>query len=127
MVKTFSSGRKVLFSLIILAVMVLLLEFSASLYLLVTNAYDGEHFLWHNYDPYKNVTPSPGYIDTRGVSHNSVGFRGRREYTTKKPTKTFRVVLMGGSTAYGLGTMWPWLEHNYPVLKDADTLCPLLE
>lgn len=127
MAKTFSTRRKLFYSVIILVASVLLLEFMASLYLQMSRGYDGEHLQWHSYDPYKNIIPTPGYVDTRGVSHNSVGFRGSVEYTITKPDNTFRLVLMGGSTAYGLGSMWPWIEHDFPVLRDADTLGVLLE
>lgn len=119
--------KKALFSLLIIVVAATLLEFSASTYLRVFEGYDGQNLQWHVYDAYKNILPARNYEDTRGIHHNSVGFRSTREIPLKKPDDTYRIFLMGGSTAYGLGTMWPHLQKDFLVLDDSETISAYLE
>ena len=40
---------------------------------------------------------------------------------------TYRIFLMGASTAYGLGGLWPHIEDRYPVLKNPETIDAYLE
>ncbi len=57
--------------------------------------------------------PTPNYSNDNGCSHNSLGYRGD-EFSVKKPTGTYRIVLVGGSTTYSSN-----IDDNsltYPVL-----------
>jgi hypothetical protein len=40
---------------------------------------------------------------------------------------TYRIFLMGGSTAYGIGGLWPHIDDGYPVLKNSETIDAYLE
>lgn len=53
-------------------------------------------------DPIRLYRTAPN-IRARGISTNSRGFRGTREYEKKKPPETRRIVLVGGSAAFGWG------------------------
>ncbi len=119
--------KKALFSLLIVAVTATLLELIAITYLRHFKGYDGQNLQWHVYDAYKNMLPARNYEDTRVIHHNSVGFRSTREIPIKKPDDTYRIFLMGGSTAYGLGTMWPQLQKDYLALDDSETISAYLE
>jgi hypothetical protein len=122
-----SKRKKVVFSLIVLVLAVALLEGLSILALRAVQGYDGEHLLQYSFDPYKNILPTPGYRDIRGVTHNSVGFRRTNEVSLEKREGTLRIFLMGASTAFGTGGLWPHLEPNYPVLKDDETISHYLE
>jgi len=102
-------------------------EFAAGRVLRLTNGYDGAHLLQYQFDSYKNILPTPNYRDTRGVTHNGAGFRRRAEISLTKPAGTVRVFLMGGSTAFGTGGLWPRIEPRYPVLRDSVTVDAYLE
>ena len=102
-------------------------EVAANLYLRLASGYDGQHLYQYVFDPYKNILPTPDYVDTRGVRHNSVGFRRSSEVSVAKPPNTLRIFLMGGSTAYGLGGLWKHIEDRYPVLKNSETIDAYLE
>jgi len=104
-----------------------MLELGTRLYLRATNGYDGEHLYQFAFDPYKNILPTPNYVDTRGVQHNSVGFRRSGEVSLVKPPGTYRIFLMGASTGYGLGGLWPHIDDTYPVLKNTETIDAYLE
>src|SRR5688572_30800267 len=119
--------KKVLFSLVMLVVVLGVLQGAAYAYLRTFKGYDGRHLMQYEFDPYKNILPTRNYVDTRGVQHNAVGFRRRTEVPREKPPGTVRVFLMGGSTAYGLGGLWPHLEPDYPVLRNEDTIDAYLE
>jgi hypothetical protein len=122
------SGRKVfLFVALLLVVLAAGLEFGARLLLRYTGGYDSEHLYQFAFDPYKNILPSPNYVDTRGIRHNSVGFRRSTEVAIAKPPGTYRIFLMGGSTAYGIGGLWPQIDDRYPVLKNSETIDAYLE
>ncbi len=103
------------------------MEFGARVYLRHTTGYDGEHLYQFDFDPYKNILNTPSYVDTRGVQHNSVGFRRSSEVRLLKPAGTYRIFLMGASTAYGLGGLWPHIDDRYPVLKNSETIDAYLE
>lgn len=104
-----------------------LLEFGTRLYLKKTSGYDGEHLYQFAFDPYKNILPTPNYVDTRGIRHNSVGFRRSGEVSLEKPAGTYRIFLMGASTGYGLGGLWTHIDPNHQVLKNSETIDAYLE
>lgn len=104
-----------------------LLEFGAHAYLKATSGYDGQHLLQYAFDPYKNILPTPNFVDTRGIRHNSVGFRRSSEVPVQKPAGTYRVFLMGASTAYGLGGLWPHIQNDFPVIPNDRTIDAYLE
>ncbi len=119
--------KKVLFSVVLLVMVLAVLEFMAIGYLKLTRGYDGEHLYQYVFDPYKNILPTPGYVDTRGIVHNSQGFRRSEDVVRPKPEGTYRIFLMGGSTAYGLGGLWPHLQREYAVLDNSETIDAYLE
>ena len=122
------SRRKLI--LVILGICVLLFalaEGGTRLYLRKTRGYDGAHLYQFAFDPYKNILPTPNYVDTRGVRHNSMGFRRSTEVSVRKPPDTYRIFLMGASTAYGLGGLWPHIDNRYPVLQNTETIDAYLE
>lgn len=98
------------------------LEIVSYLYLRVAEGYDGRHLMVHQFDDYKNIHPTPHYQDTRGVIHNGQGFRRTEEVSATKPPDTYRIFLMGGSTAYGLGSLSPEGQRKYPVLNNNETI-----
>src|SRR4029079_12323193 len=75
------------------------LELSAYVYLRVFTGYDGEHLMTYQFDDYKNIQLTRGYQNTRGVFHNGQGFRRSSETSRLKPAGTYRVFIMGASTA----------------------------
>ncbi len=103
------------------------MEIGTRVYLRVTSGYDGKHLYQFVFDPYKNILPAPNYVDTRGVQHNSMGFRRSGEVSLTKPPGTYRIFLMGASTAYGLGGLWPHIDDRFPVLKNSETIDAYLE
>ena len=122
------SRRKIaLLAIVLVAFFAATLEFGARLYLRATRGYDGAHLYQFAFDPYKNILPSPNYVDTRGIRHNAKGFRRSSEVTLEKPSDTYRIFLMGGSTAYGMGGLWPHIDDRYPVLKNNETIDAYLE
>lgn len=119
--------KKVLFGAIMLLIVYALLELIASTYLRVTRGYDGEHLYEFEFDPYKNILPARNFVDTRGVRHNAQGFRRDGEISRVKPAGTYRIFLMGGSTAYGTGGMWPHIQKEFAVLPNEATIDRFLE
>jgi hypothetical protein len=104
-----------------------LLELCSYVYLRMAEGYDGEHLMMHQFDDYKNIHPTPHYQDTRGVMHNAQGFRRAEDVPMQKPAGTYRIFVMGGSTAYGLGSLSPQGHQKYPVLKNSETIDHYLE
>lgn len=124
---TLSFGKKLLFSAILFALMATVLEVSASVYLKLTRGYDGKHLYEFEFDPYKNILPARNFVDTRGVRHNSVGFRRSSEVSVAKPANTYRIFIMGGSAAYGTGGLWPHLQRDFAVIPNDKTIDAYLE
>lgn len=116
-----------LFFLVLFLVLGILLEWGSRIYLKKTRGYDGEHLYQFVYDPYKAILPAPDFIDTRGVRHDSVGFRRSEEVSKEPAAGTFRIFLMGGSTAYGLGTLWTHIYKDAEVLTNEQTIDHYLE
>ncbi len=122
-----STRKKLLFSLLLLAVFAGLAEGAARIYLHQFKGYTGGKLLQYEFDPYKNITPTPSYVDSRGITHNAQGFRRSSDVVRTKPPGTYRIFLMGGSTAYGLGGVWPHIQKQYEVLKNSETIDAYLE
>ena len=122
-----SRRKRILFSAILTVVELFVLELSAGLYMRVSRGYDGTQLYEFEFDPYKNILPARNFVDTRGVQHNSVGFRRSSEVSRTKPANTYRIFLMGGSTAYGTGGLWPHLQRDFAVLKNSETIDAYLE
>lgn len=102
-------------------------EIAANVGLRLFRGYDGEHLYQYVFDPYKNIHPTPNFVDTRGIEHNSVGFRRSSEISVEKPAGTYRIFLMGASTAYGLGGLWPHIQRDFAVIKNTETIDAYLE
>ena len=122
-----SHWKGVLLVILLLTVVAAGLELGVRFYLRETRGYDGEHLYQFVFDPYKNILPSPNYVDTRGIRHNSKGFRRSAEVSLAKPSGTYRIFLMGGSTAYGMGGLWQHIDDRYAVLKNSETIDAYLE
>src|ERR1051326_3918998 len=71
--------KRVLFTGILVILVLGIPEILAALYLRAFEGYDGRHLYQYVYDPYKNILPTPNYVDTRGIRHNSAGFRRSTE------------------------------------------------
>ncbi len=110
-----------------LAITLGVLELAATWYLKAFRGYDGEHLLQYEFDPYKNIIPTRNFVDTRGIRHNSQGFRRSTEVPLAKSEETYRIFLMGGSTAYGLGGLWPHLQRDYEVIDNSETIDAYLQ
>jgi lysophospholipase L1-like esterase len=119
--------KRLLFWAILLGGLLLTLEVTAQLYLRVARGYAGGSFLQYQFDPYKNIHPTRGWVDTRGVVHNAQGFRRDEDVPRIKPPGTLRVFLMGASTAYGTGGLWPHLQRDFAVLRNSETIDAYLE
>jgi len=110
-----------------LALVLFVLEFSAILYLKAFRGYDGEHLIQYEFDPYKNILPTRNFVDTRGIRHNSQGFRHDGDVSLAKPEGTYRIFLMGGSTAYGLGGLWSHIQRDFEVIDNSETIAAFLQ
>jgi lysophospholipase L1-like esterase len=119
--------KRVLFSVIVLLLVYGVLEGAASLYLRMARGYDGTHLYEFDFDPYKNIAPASNFVDVRGVRHNSQGFRRDSDVNPVKPSGTYRIFLMGGSTAYGTGGLWPHLQREFAVIPNEKTISAYLE
>jgi hypothetical protein len=119
--------KKYLFATILIVLVLALFEFSARVGLKLLRGFDGKHLYQYVFDPYKNILPAPNFVDTRGIRHNSVGFRRDSEVSLQKPVGTYRIFLMGASTAYGLGGLWPHLQREFAVLDNSQTIDAYLE
>ena len=61
--------------------------------------WDNNNLKW-SYDPYLHLEPNQHYVT---INTNQDGFRGK-EISLEKPLDTFRVFVVGGSTAFGVGS-----------------------
>lgn len=103
------------------------LEIASCSYLMRFEGYDGRHMMNYQFDDYKNILPTPDYVDTRGVYHNAQGFRRKGEVAQKKPKGTYRIFLMGGSAAYGTGSLAAFGKDKWPILRNDETIDYFLE
>jgi lysophospholipase L1-like esterase len=122
-----STRKKLLFSLILLAIVAGTVELATRFYLRQFKGYTGGSLLQYEFDPYKNVLPTRNYVDSRGLEHNAQGFRRSSDVTREKQLGTFRIFLMGGSTAYGTGGLWPHIQKKHEILKNTETVDAYLE
>lgn len=112
---------------LVVTVSCLILEGVGYLYLRMFEGYDGIHLMNYQFDDYKNVTPTPRYFNWKGIYHNGQGFREREETTTMKEPGVFRIFIMGGSTAYGLGSLSAFGQEKYAVITNEETIDYYLE
>jgi hypothetical protein len=119
--------KKIVFSLVLAAVAAGFLEATAYAYLRLARGYGGGEFLQYQFDAYKNIGLTPNWVDTRGVRHNAQGFRRSSDVARVKPPGTYRIFLMGASTAYGLGGLFNHIQTEYGVLDNTQTIDAYLE
>ena len=119
--------KKLLFSAVLLFIMLAVLEGAAQVYVRAVRGYAGGEFLQYEFDPYKNIHLSRNWEDTRGARHNLQGFRRDENVSREKADGTFRVFLMGASTAYGLGGQFPHIQTEFAVLDNSETIDAYLE
>lgn len=103
------------------------LEIASCSYLRVFEGYDGKHLMTYEFDEYKNIQPTPNYHNTKGIHHNAQGFREETETSREKDTNTYRIFIMGGSTAYGLQSMSKFGQDKYSVIRNSETIDAYLE
>lgn len=63
-----------------------------------------DDYIWgapHMMAPFIQLAPQPG--DYKSAVINSMQFRSKKEVSVPKPSKTYRIFLTGGSTAFGSG------------------------
>lgn len=104
-----------------------LLEFASYAYLRLVEGYDGTHLITYEFDPYKNMRPTPNYHNANGVHHNAQGFREDLDTPQEKGSNTYRIFVMGGSTAYGLQSMSRYGQVEYSVIRNSETIDTYLE
>lgn len=83
----------------------------------------------HSYDPYRGHRLNPAYRhrrDTEGRAiHSPDGFREDGGIPKAKPAGEFRIIVMGGSALYGLGSGEPYPWHRS--LRNDETVDYFLE
>lgn len=126
-VRRLSGRKRFLFWTFLVLFTLGIFEITANIGLRLFRGYDGVHLYQYAFDPYKNILPTPNFKDTRGIEHNSVGFRRSSEVSIEKPSGTYRIFLMGASTAYGLGGLWPHIQTEFAVVKNSETIDAYLE
>lgn len=118
--------RLVAYCLMILFVFVVC-EVGSYYYLRVFDGYDGEHLLTYEFDEYKNIRPTPNYHNDKGIHHNIQGFREDVDTPRERGANTYRIFIMGGSTAYGLQSMSRYGQTKYSVIRNDETIDAYLE
>lgn len=103
------------------------LEIASYAYLRLVDGYDGMHLITYEFDPYKNMRPAPNYHNAKGVHHNAQGFREDVDTPQGKGPNTYRIFVMGGSTAYGLQSMSKYGQVKYSVIRNSETIDTYLE
>lgn len=105
----------------------LVLEALSYSYLRIVEGYDGKHLLSYQFDDYKNIQLTPNYSNAKGVYHNAQGFRENEDIPKQKQEGTYRIFIMGGSTAYGLGAMSKYGHEKYAIISNNETIDYYLE
>jgi len=113
-------GLMVLFVLFVL-------EIASYAYLRLFTGYDGKHLITYEFDHYKNIRPTPNYENTNGIHHNAQGFREDVDTSRLKAPNTYRIFIMGGSTAYGLHSLSKYGQEKYSVIRNSETIDTYLE
>ena len=103
------------------------LEIASYGYLRLFEGYDGKHLITYEFDPYKNMRPTPNYNNANGIHHNAQGFREDHDTPIGKPSDTYRIFVMGGSTAYGLQSLSKYGQTKYSVIRNSETIDTYLE
>ncbi|THJ19435.1 MAG: hypothetical protein CAF45_016230 [Nitrospira sp. CG24E] len=103
------------------------LEIVSYSYLRMFEGYDGKHLMTYEFDEYKNIQPTPNYHNTNGIHHNAQGFREDADTPREKDADTYRIFIMGGSTAYGLQSMSRVAQDRYSVIRNSETIDTYLE
>jgi lysophospholipase L1-like esterase len=97
--------HKWIFSLCLTAsivVSILILEVGAFIYFSKLKGYASlETIRRYEYDAHRGYRLRPHYKHN-GTEHNAQGFRRSKSVPQQKPDGTYRIILMGGSTAYGM-------------------------
>lgn len=114
------SGKKLLFSIITLFISVCILELSVRVLIHTKSILmePDKHSSIIEEDGYVRLKPRFIHIDEvsgNTFSTNSLGFRGR-EIGERKPDKTVRIIALGGSTTFGIGSSDN--SHTYPSLLE---------
>ncbi len=123
----FSWKVKVTACLLVFFFSLAVLELVCYGYLRVFEGYDGRYLMNYEFDDYKNIRPSPGYTDTRGIYHNAQGFRRKDDTPKEKSENTYRIFIMGGSTGYGLGSQSQYGQDKYGLIRNDETIDYYLE
>ena len=103
------------------------LELASYSYLRMVEGYDGEHLMTYEFYEYKNIKPTPNYHNTNGIHHNAQGFREDSDTSREKDANTYRIFIMGGSTAYGLQSMSRFGQDKYSIIRNNETIDAYLE
>lgn len=119
--------KRALFVTIVSLTVLTMLEGGSRLGLRLFRGFDGVNLYQYEFDPYRNIHPVRGFEDTRGIKHNSAGFRRSSEVAVEKPKGVYRIFLMGASTAYGMGGLWPQIQRDFAVLRNDQTIDAYLE
>lgn len=90
------------------------------------DAHSGSRHLFH---PFRLYQLNPDYrrtFDTRGEKiHSPDGFRSDVPIKKNKPAGVYRIIMLGGSTLYGIGAVEPYPVT--PSLKNSELVSGLLE
>jgi len=122
-----SVGIKAVAYTLMLLFMFGVLEAASYVYLRVVEGYDGAHLISYEFDDYKNVHPTPNFHNSKGIHHNAQGFRRDQDISKTKAPNTYRIFLMGGSTAYGLQSLSKFGQEKYSVIRNDETIDHYLE
>lgn len=104
--KDFTLKKNFLFSLIIIAIFFVLLEGTVRIYDYVRRKPYVENFpdVIYESHPYLPIILKPNTaFKPRNITINSLGYRGK-EFKALKTPGTFRIVCIGGSTIFGIGS-----------------------
>src|SRR5262249_1580542 len=112
--------KAVAYALMIVSSLVVL-ELLSYAYLRAVEGDDGVHLMNYEFDDYKDIRLTPNYENTRGIFHNAQGFRRKQNTPQEKPEGTYRIFIMGGSTAYGLGSLSRYGQEKYSIIRNDET------
>ncbi|MEM7405096.1 MAG: hypothetical protein AAF458_07365 [Pseudomonadota bacterium] len=102
-----STARTIVFVCLYLVFLVALLEGASYAVLTVWDNELGDASERHRYNPVRGHELNPVYrreFDTAGREiHSAQGFRRDELVSVRKPAGTFRILMLGGSTMYGIG------------------------